>query len=188
MWLVTTRGFVSAVEWRGGEQDGKLVLRSRVRDHLDAVLMLAPEDTATAVAISPSSDYRYRAWITRDGFEKLLVALAREVTYPNFKDAVLARHGLSKYEAATHAVWSIFGRLQPRGPYGSGGSGFPAAPKGEAAEARRFAREQLPTRRRSDTHAKCCADCGTAEGPFVTVDGDPYCEDVGSCLARGRRD
>lgn len=180
MWLQTTRGFVSAVEWKGGEHDGKVAVRARDRGHLESVLTLVPDGAATEINITPTgADYRYRAWLTRDGFEALMVALAREVRYGNFKDEVLRVQGRTRYEGVLHQAWSLLGRLQPRGPYGTGGAHYPPAPKGERAS------KQPKQKPRSST-ADACFDCG-ATADLERVHGEWYCLDVGACVARARR-
>lgn len=175
MWLMTTRGMVSAVEWHGGEHDGKIVVRARVREHLTEVLALAPAGTATEVAVSPTADYRYRAWITRPGFEKLLVSLSREVKYPNFKNAVPR----GKYEVALHSIWAILGRLQPRGPYGTGGQSYPPVPKGEP-------KPQRTPKRKQDKVSGACDECGETNpaGGLESLAGKVYCIEIQACLAR----
>jgi hypothetical protein len=180
MWLVTTRGFVSAVEWqrRGDGNDGKIVLRARDRNHLESVVSLigAPE-----VLVSPSADYRYRAFVTRKQFEKLIVALAREVTYPNFKNAVYARQGRSRYETILHRVWDLFAKLQPGGPYGSGGKGYPQIPKGEP---RRAAGRQNVSLLAAPPRCDDCGHEGDDDEFVVGADGEALCADVMSCLDR----
>lgn len=188
MWLITTRGMVSAVEWQGGEHDGKIVVRARTRDHLEKVLDLCPNGACTAVAVSPAADYRYRAWVTRDGFDALVVALAHEITYRNFKGAVERQFGRNRYEAALHSVWSTLARLQPGGPYGTGGSSYPPIPKGEPRRKKLSAlKVKVSKAVRSETYE--CVECGH-RGPgarFELIGGEPFCLDIPACLARTPR-
>lgn len=185
MWLMTTRGFVSAVEWHGGEHDGKVVLRARMREHLEAVLELAPADGRTDVAISPEADYRYRAWVTRAAFYDVMVALAREVRYSNFKDEVARKPGQGRYSTVLHQAWSIFGRIQPGGPYGTGGRGFPAIPRGEPRRRRPPAIGRRPAVPRGQRE---CTDCGHVGQPveFERVSGKWVCADINECWLRSR--
>lgn len=118
MWLMTTRGFVSAVRWDhpGDKHHGMVVLRARDKQHLRDTLAVLPTPRPR-VTESPGADYRFRAWVDDDQFDAVVVALAREVTYSNFKSAVLRKQGASKYEKALHRVWSELGKLQVGGPY-----------------------------------------------------------------------
>jgi hypothetical protein len=126
---------LSAVEERRGEHAGEIVVRAREASALEALCEVAPALTATVV--SSGSDYRYRAWLGREEWAQALAELGRRVLYPNFKSAVLRRQGATRYEEALHEVWSVMGRTQPAGPYGTGGSGYPPVPEGERARPRR---------------------------------------------------
>lgn len=82
MWLATTRGFYSAVLW----DDGRICVRARARGDLERLRELVPG--MTKVARSPNADYRFRAWCSREDWQGAVAALAAEVDYPNFKNAV----------------------------------------------------------------------------------------------------
>lgn len=192
MWLITKRGFVSAVEWQrpGDAHHGMIVLRARERAHLVAVLGVLYETKARAageVKESPQADYRFRAWITHEQFEELVVRLAREVKYPNFKNEVMRFEGkakASRYESALHSVWTTLGRLQPGGPYGRGdGSWTGKAPKSKTKTSKKT-KAVVPE---VAVEGGCvCAECGR-EGPareFETLLGDTLCKDVNGCLTR----
>ena len=60
MWLVTTRGFYSAVEDHC--KAGNVLVRSRVREDLEALTDLIP---GLDVHETPDRDYRFRASVTR---------------------------------------------------------------------------------------------------------------------------
>ena len=136
MWLFTTTGFLSGVEERRGEHRGEIVVRAREASALEALREVAPALTETV--IYGDSDYRYRAWLSREEWAAALAELGRQVVYDNFKSEVLRQQGPTSYEHALHAVWSALGRTQPGGPYGSGGTGYPPIPLDEdGREARR---------------------------------------------------
>ena len=134
MWVFTTEGFLSAVEERRGDHRGEIVVRAREASALEALREVAP--TLTPTVIYSDSDYRYRAWLSREEWAAALAELGRQVVYDNFKSEVLRRQGRTSYEDALHAVWSALGRTQPGGPYGSGGGGYPPVPEGEKAQPR----------------------------------------------------
>lgn len=148
MWLQTIHGFVSIVEETDGPNRGCLVMRARERHHLEAMIALAPVGAATAISVTPWGDYRYRAWLSRATAEAIVGELISAISYGNFKDAVGARHGKdSLYSVALGRAWALFARMQPHGPYGYGGHGYPSPLKGEAKRKRRrkrSAQAQLP--------------------------------------------
>lgn len=123
MWLCTKGGFVSAVVHqgkRGDPNNGKIVVRARERSAL--VYVAAAVDRRVKIHEHQQRDYRFRVYLRRDEWAGALVALADDVDYPNFKDAVLEEakrgHVSPAYERALHKVWGIFGELQEGGPYG----------------------------------------------------------------------
>ena len=105
MWVMTRRGFVSAVA-----DGGQIKVRARTKQHLTDVLALAK--VKAKVEVTPGRDYRYRAFLSRTEFKKLMAALADDVTYGNFKSSVPR----GKYEKRLHDVWDVMGELQPLGP------------------------------------------------------------------------
>jgi hypothetical protein len=112
MWLITTRGFVSAVRSRDGKQ---IVLRARVKKDLECLRDVMPG--MTEIAIYPNADYRYRAWVDVDEYADGVAKLAREVTYRNFKTEAALR-GWSGRSWVLHDIWDVLGDMQPTGPYG----------------------------------------------------------------------
>ena len=83
MWIMTTRGFYSAVQHRDDPE--LIMLRARCQKDLLALKELLPELEPYSV---PGSDYAWRAVISQKNWQKALVQLAAEIDYPNFKDAV----------------------------------------------------------------------------------------------------
>jgi hypothetical protein len=163
VWLMTTKGFVSVVEWRTSDKkdkrNGMLVVRARERAHLVALVQLL-EAPRPKVTESEGTDYRFRFWIAHDQFAELMAALASTVTYTNFKTAVLQDQGLTPYEQALHKVWAIMSKLQPTPPY---------------------------TRKVKSKKGKAeCEDCGH-KGPvhlFENWMGRTLCRNVSECVRR----
>ncbi len=130
MWILTRDGFVSVVQETEGEHKGDLVVRARERGALEALRRHAP--TLSEIVIRPDRDYRYRAWLKRESLAAALAAMALEIDYPNFKaEAERVNGRRSRYVDALHDLWWRLGRLQPGGPYGTGGRDYPPVPKGE---------------------------------------------------------
>jgi hypothetical protein len=82
VWLATTRGFYSAVLW----DDGRICVRARAKGDLVRLRELVPG--FTKVKKSKRADYRYRVWCSPQTWATACAALAAEVEYPNFKNAV----------------------------------------------------------------------------------------------------
>lgn len=102
MWIATTIGFYSIVQKEHHDDpDGKklFVVRARARDDLQRLvdliqpkLKLYTGDKPVKIKIYEyeKSDYKYRIYLeTKEDFEATLAALAKTVTYPNFKDEIL---------------------------------------------------------------------------------------------------
>lgn len=106
MWLVTTQGFYSVVAHR--ERPGRLLIRARVREDLEALRAQIPE---IAPYEDREADYRWRAEVSVEEWRDALIVLARGIDYDNFKDAVAERQGFER-EAVYHRVWSELLRLQ----------------------------------------------------------------------------
>ena len=111
---MTPDGFYSIVQ-KGGETD--LCVRTRVAADLDR-LREGYLPTLTESVETPGGDYRYRAWATHEAVAEALAAIARDLSYDNFKNEVARRDRDRAH--AYHDVWDVLGRIQPGGPYGMG--------------------------------------------------------------------
>ena len=88
MWLLSTRGFYSVVSHR--DDPSRVLVRARVRADLDALRDLVPELDPWHDA---SADYPWRAELPREEWARVVAALAAEIDYDNFKNAVARVHG-----------------------------------------------------------------------------------------------
>jgi hypothetical protein len=109
MWVLTTRGFFSVVAHR---DDASLVLvRARVEDDLLALRDLAP-------GLEPwrdgGTDYPWRAELPRDEWSRVAAALAAEIDYDNFKNAIADRQGYDRAHVYSD-VWAVLRRLEGLG-------------------------------------------------------------------------
>jgi hypothetical protein len=197
MWLLTTEGAYSAIRW----YDGRICVRGRRRADLNRLRKIVP--ALSKVKVTPGSDYRYRCFCTVDEWADGMAALARTITYGNFKSEVARKRGIrDEYEHALHEIWSILSRLQPGGPYGGveDRAGYPTVPKNERGlkvKARKLLglapTESLlddvadaPTSSWLNDGSLVCDECGALleddeainEGSFVS------CRDVGRCIER----
>ena len=122
MWLFTKYGFYSSVCARKGDghhnqpvDPDRLMIRARVRDHLEGLQMRFPEQLAEiAISETPDTDYRYRMFVDKAVWTPVLVGLAEEMDYDNFKSEVARHQGAAGagYEQALHDVWSVMYAFQ----------------------------------------------------------------------------
>ena len=122
MWLFTKHGFYSAVCARQGDgshsqpvDTDRMVVRARVRSHLDALKERFPDLLADCEIIEfAGTDYAFRIFVDKSVWSQVLVGLNEEMDYDNFKSEV-ARHQGSEgaaYEHSLHEVWSVMNKLQ----------------------------------------------------------------------------
>jgi hypothetical protein len=113
VWLLIPEGFYSIVEKPG---DADLCARARDRGDLDR-LREAYMPALGPTTETPGRDYRYRAWISREALAEGLAAVARGLSYSNFRSEV---GGRDRERAHLYSrVWSTLGAIQPGGPYGT---------------------------------------------------------------------
>jgi hypothetical protein len=104
MWIFTNFGFFSAVEHRA---DSTVILvRSRARGDLEALLQRIPESDATTIRETPRADYRWRVSVDRDAFRAAIGAAIDAIDYDNFKSSVGARHSWAR-ESIYARVWGV---------------------------------------------------------------------------------
>ena len=104
MWVLTTSGFLSAVEHR--DDSDLLVVRARAREDLRTLC----EWAGTTLVDSPNADYPHRTIVRKQRFADWVRAQAAAIDYPNFKDAVGSSQG---YERASvySQVWAALRQL-----------------------------------------------------------------------------
>jgi len=122
VWLFTKYGFYSSVcarQGNGGHDQpadpDRLMIRARVRGHLEALQTRFPAQLATTeISETPATDYRYRMFVDKAVWTPVLVELNEEMEYDNFKSEVARHQGATGagYEQALHDVWSIMYQLQ----------------------------------------------------------------------------
>lgn len=117
MWLFTPYGFVSAVQHF--KDRTLMVLRFRTREHADLYASLVDELTPGGrgkIEETLHTDYRYRFTIDRTTWALLLVKLADDIDYTNFKGQCEEANGPGPYIRALHDVWGVMYKLQPYKP------------------------------------------------------------------------
>lgn len=113
MWIMTPRGFYSAVQ-KDPDFD-TLTIRARARGDLESLCELPTmRSYAEDISEGAGTDYPYRIEVRRDDWNAALAAMGDEIDYSNFKDEVKEMQG--KERAATYGrVWSALLDLEPEG-------------------------------------------------------------------------
>lgn len=122
MWIFTRYGFFSSVCARQGDgghdqpvDPDRLMIRARVKSHLEAVKTGFPEQLAEIEIIeTTSTDYRYRMFVDKRVWQPVLAAMVEEMDYDNFKARVADHQGSegAAYSHSLHDVWTVMNRLQ----------------------------------------------------------------------------
>lgn len=121
MWVITTRGFFSAVEKPEDRADGMLTVRARNKADIYALAQIIPG--AEPYRLDSFTDYEWRLRCTAGEWATALARLALEIDYSNFKTAVGARQG-KKRAGIYSRVWSALLSLEDRGRKGGYGRGY----------------------------------------------------------------
>lgn len=106
MWLITTQGFYSVVA--DHDDPDRVLIRARTERDLQALGRQIPN---LVVVETPGGDYAWRAYVSREDWERAAAELAAEIDYPNFKAAVAARQGAKRARLYLE-LWSALRRLQ----------------------------------------------------------------------------
>lgn len=135
MWLMTRYGMFSTVcgrKQQPGDIDGKftgaldtqaLMVRARWQEHLERLVKRFPVLQPYPIQESTNNDYRFRIVVPKHVWADVMMALAEDVDYGNFKNEAGRVHGhQSPYLDVLHRVWSLGYDMQTRrhgrGPYG----------------------------------------------------------------------
>jgi hypothetical protein len=110
MWIFTTFGFFSVVQKK--PTDDFLTVRARDPKDLDRLRERIPELGSTEIK---GGDYCCRARLSRPAFAAGLAAIASEISYDNFKNAVQRSMG-SDRARIYHDVWAAAHRIQQQKP------------------------------------------------------------------------
>jgi hypothetical protein len=122
IWIFTKHGFYSAVCARNGNgshnqpvDPDRIMVRARVRDHLEALKSRFPELLGQCeIWEDAGTDYAFRLFVPKSTWTKVVMELAEETDYDNFKSKVARHqgHAGAAYERSLHDVWSVMNRLQ----------------------------------------------------------------------------
>lgn len=110
MWMITTRGFYSAVQKRN-DPPNMLTIRARAREDLENLSDLLPD---IEIKDGGGTDYPYRTRVLVSDWARVCATLALEVDYSNFKDEVKKKQGKARADIYMR-IWSALLSLTPRG-------------------------------------------------------------------------
>jgi len=106
MWILTTRGFFSAVAKDGPDT---IVVRARARADLENLLPLL--GNGATIETGGGTDYAFRVRVSHDTWKGALAELASEIDYGNFKNAVADRQGRERADVYGK-IWLALQRLE----------------------------------------------------------------------------
>jgi len=106
MWLATQHGFYSIVQ-----KDADLYfVRARIRQDLENLLEILDFDAE--ILVWPTADYRYRIQVDFEGFLEIMVQLAGQLDYPNFKGRIYECEDQSSKLGPYHRIWELMADMQ----------------------------------------------------------------------------
>ena len=103
MWLFTSSGFISVVE-----KDADY-LAVRARDVLSLTSLV--QSYGVEIRSTPTADYPYRIFITKDQFKNWLSNQPGQIDYKNFKSEVSITRG-KNFANALLKVWSAMHAIE----------------------------------------------------------------------------
>jgi hypothetical protein len=103
MWLFTSSGFISIVEKDADH------LAVRARDSLS--LSSLAQSYGVEIRSTPTADYPYRIFITKDQFKNWLSNQSGQIDYKNFKSEVSITRG-KNFANALLKVWSAMHAIE----------------------------------------------------------------------------
>lgn len=104
MWMITTEGFLSAVEDR--DDDNAVFVRARVREDVEQLAVAV----GGTVLETPTADYRFRVRMAKTAWARYVAGCATESDYDNFKNAVAAQPGGAR-AGVYGEVWDVLRQL-----------------------------------------------------------------------------
>jgi hypothetical protein len=118
MWIFTRYGFYSvacASKPDGSIDHATVMVRARCISHLEQLQRRLAELSGAEIVTFTKRDYRYRIIVPESVWATILVQLAGEQTWSNFKDEAARFQGAegAKYVRALHEVWRVMYGLQP---------------------------------------------------------------------------
>lgn len=118
MWIATIYGWFSVTQSQ--LNPGELMVRARQKQHLTKLIAAFPLLKGSKINDWSKRDYRWRIFVDRADWKRVLVGLVDKTDFSNFKNAVKDHKGDGKYLSALHSTWSVMANMQESPPYGHG--------------------------------------------------------------------
>jgi len=87
----------------------RILVRARFEGDLERLLANMPEHAGAKVQHTPNADYPFRMFVKKSDWETAVLAMAEDIDYTNFKNAV---HDGSKRDKAYMDVWAVMRQAQ----------------------------------------------------------------------------
>lgn len=155
MWLMTVYGFFSVTQ--SEKEPDKFKVRARRKEHLEKLSRAFKQLRRFEIHDSPKLDYRWRIYVPRETWKKVVAQLIDQTQFSNFKNAAKKFGGDDRYLHALSKTWSTFADIQESPPYGMG--------------ALRLTPQQQAVRSFTECDLLECLECG-----------DLYPADGGACF------
>lgn len=114
MWLLTPRGFFSAVQKPGDGKDEMLTIRGRSKADLENLKDLLPE--SEPYEEKGYTDYPWRIRVSQKDWALAVAQMALEINYSNFKDEVKHTQGATRAGIYSR-VWSTLLDIEGKRTY-----------------------------------------------------------------------
>ena len=108
MWIFNKDGFFSAVEYTPIKTC--VLVRGRFEGDLENMLTHLGKSDYSDVGVvhTPEHDYSYRVVVKKRAWAKYVWEAAKDIDYPNFKDAVVPYYGEERERSEKyHEVWAV---------------------------------------------------------------------------------
>lgn len=103
MWIYTKDFFASVVVYKDG-----LNVRFRSKDHVDRFVT----KFGGKIFKLAGTDYKYRIFMKKETFAKILLEVTLEIDYTNFKDVVWKKYHCMEEHKAMFGCWSAMALYQ----------------------------------------------------------------------------
>lgn len=105
MWLATKQGFYSIV--KNNESQSGYIVRTRAKKDLENLKILVDELKDRKIVTTIESDYMFRIFIKQEELFELMLFIADDIDYSNFKDKIKYSPNQSDKVGYYSEVWGI---------------------------------------------------------------------------------
>lgn len=110
MWIFLPGGMVSCV--RHTQKPDTVLVRARTRGHIENFIGSGCADLVYTI---DTADYKYRADVSQEMFNKRLIHHASQISYPDFKGSIPYGSEFAGYHTACTNVWHVMNDAAEKG-------------------------------------------------------------------------